>query len=85
MLSRSAFGDGPFSKARNSGALEMNSDSAKIAPAILAADFARLDDPIFKRLASGPGDIPRTPGREKVDGTAELGYLHCGPNGRAIS
>jgi 6-phosphogluconate dehydrogenase len=38
-------------------------------------------DPIFKRLAPGPGDIPRTPGREKADGTAELGYLHCGPNG----
>ena len=38
-------------------------------------------DPIFKRLAPGMGDIPRTPGREKVDGTAELGYLHCGPNG----
>jgi 6-phosphogluconate dehydrogenase len=27
------------------------------------------------------GDIPRTPGREKVGGTAEQGYLHCGPNG----
>jgi len=38
-------------------------------------------DPIFKRLAPGIGDIPRTPGREKVDGTAEQGYLHCGPNG----
>ncbi len=38
-------------------------------------------DPIFKRLAPGTGDIPRTPGREKLDGTAELGYLHCGPNG----
>ena len=38
-------------------------------------------DPIFKRLAPGPGDIPRTPGREKAEGTAELGYLHCGPNG----
>jgi len=38
-------------------------------------------DPIFKRLAPGMGDIPRTPGREKIDGTAELGYLHCGPNG----
>src|SRR5438128_2311377 len=38
-------------------------------------------DPIFERLAPGPGDIPRTPGRDKVDGTAELGYLHCGPNG----
>jgi len=38
-------------------------------------------DPIFKRLAPGAGDIPRTPGREEVDGTAELGYLHCGPNG----
>jgi 6-phosphogluconate dehydrogenase len=38
-------------------------------------------DPIFARLAPGPGDLPRTPGREKVDGTAEQGYLHCGPNG----
>jgi len=38
-------------------------------------------DPIFKRLAPGPGDIPRTPGREKLKGTAEQGYLHCGPNG----
>jgi 6-phosphogluconate dehydrogenase len=38
-------------------------------------------DPIFKRLAPGTGDIPKTPGREKIDGTAEQGYLHCGPNG----
>ena len=38
-------------------------------------------DPIFKSLAPGPGDIPRTPGREKVGGTAEQGYLHCGPTG----
>ena len=38
-------------------------------------------DPIFKTLAPGTGDIPRTPGREKIDGTAELGYLHCGGNG----
>ncbi len=38
-------------------------------------------DPIFRRLAPGPGDIARTPGRDKGDGTAELGYLHCGPNG----
>jgi 6-phosphogluconate dehydrogenase len=38
-------------------------------------------DPIFHRLAPGAGDIPRTPGRDKVDGTAESGYLHCGPNG----
>jgi 6-phosphogluconate dehydrogenase len=38
-------------------------------------------DPIFGRLAPGAGDIPRTPGRKKVEGTAELGYLHCGPNG----
>jgi 6-phosphogluconate dehydrogenase len=38
-------------------------------------------DPIFKRLAPGPGDIGRTPGREKRGGTAEQGYLHCGPNG----
>jgi 6-phosphogluconate dehydrogenase len=38
-------------------------------------------DPIFATLAPGRGDIPRTPGREKLDGTAEQGYLHCGPNG----
>ena len=38
-------------------------------------------DPIFATLAPGPGDIPRTPGREKLGGTAEQGYLHCGPNG----
>jgi 6-phosphogluconate dehydrogenase len=39
-------------------------------------------DPIFARLAPGIGnEIPRTPGREKVGGTAEQGYLHCGPNG----
>lgn len=44
-------------------------------------DVAKHLDPIFKSLAPGRGDIPRTPGREKLDGTAELGYLHCGPNG----
>ena len=38
-------------------------------------------DPIFRTLAPGVGDIPRTPGREKVKGTAEQGYLHCGPSG----
>jgi 6-phosphogluconate dehydrogenase len=38
-------------------------------------------DPIFATLAPGVGNIPRTPGREKSGGTAEQGYLHCGPNG----
>jgi len=38
-------------------------------------------DPIFKTLAPGRGDIPRTPGRERAPGTAEEGYLHCGPSG----
>jgi 6-phosphogluconate dehydrogenase len=38
-------------------------------------------DPVFKTLAPGIGDIPRTPGRERNAGTAEQGYLHCGPNG----
>src|SRR6266702_2023846 len=38
-------------------------------------------DPIFATLAPGAGDIPRTPGREAIGGTAEQGYLHCGPNG----
>ena len=38
-------------------------------------------DPIFAALAPGRGSLPRTPGREKAGGTAENGYLHCGPNG----
>jgi 6-phosphogluconate dehydrogenase len=38
-------------------------------------------DPIFAQLAPGAGDIARTPGREKANGTSEQGYLHCGPNG----
>jgi 6-phosphogluconate dehydrogenase len=38
-------------------------------------------DPIFATLAPGIGEIERTPGRDKVGGTAERGYLHCGPNG----
>jgi len=38
-------------------------------------------DPIFATLAPGAGDIAHTPGRETVGGTAERGYLHCGPNG----
>jgi 6-phosphogluconate dehydrogenase len=38
-------------------------------------------DPIFRGLAPGAGDVPRTPGRDRIGGTAELGYLHCGPNG----
>jgi len=38
-------------------------------------------DPIFAQLAPGAGNIPRTPGREAIGGTAERGYLHCGSNG----
>ena len=38
-------------------------------------------DPIFKSLAPGRGTVDRTPGREKLGGTAEDGYLHCGPSG----
>ena len=38
-------------------------------------------DPIFAQLSPGAGDISRTPGRETIGGTAERGYLHCGPNG----
>jgi 6-phosphogluconate dehydrogenase len=38
-------------------------------------------DPVFQTLAPGVGDIPRTPGRETIGGTAEQGYLHCGPSG----
>lgn len=38
-------------------------------------------DPVFATLAPGIGDIPRTPGRERITGTSEQGYLHCGPSG----
>ncbi|HVW11456.1 MAG TPA: NADP-dependent phosphogluconate dehydrogenase, partial [Bryobacteraceae bacterium] len=38
-------------------------------------------DPIFKTLAPGMGSTARTPGREKIGGSAEMGYLHCGPSG----
>src|SRR5215469_10329300 len=44
-------------------------------------DVVQRLDPIFAALAPGMGDIPRTPGREKADGTAEQGYLHCGSIG----
>jgi len=44
-------------------------------------DVVKRLDPLFATLAPGRGDIPRTPGSEKLKGTAEQGYLHCGPNG----
>src|SRR6266571_534607 len=44
-------------------------------------DVVKRLDPIFSTLAPGVGGIPRTPGREKPDGTSALGYLHCGPSG----
>ncbi|HUK47514.1 MAG TPA: decarboxylating 6-phosphogluconate dehydrogenase [Terriglobales bacterium] len=44
-------------------------------------DVVQHLDPIFSVLAPGKGDISRTPGREKLDGTSEQGYLHCGTNG----
>jgi len=44
-------------------------------------DAVQYLDPIFKTIAPGKGDIPRTPGRDKLSGTAEDGYLHCGPSG----
>jgi 6-phosphogluconate dehydrogenase len=44
-------------------------------------DVVQQLDPIFKTLAPGRGDIPRTPGREKLTGTAEDGYIHSGPSG----
>src|SRR5579863_3209976 len=44
-------------------------------------DIVKHLDPIFKTLAPGRGNVERTPGREKVGGTSEEGYLHCGPSG----
>ena len=43
--------------------------------------IVRRLDPVFVTLAPGPGSIPKTQGREQFSGTAEQGYLHCGPNG----
>ncbi len=45
------------------------------------AEAVQQLDPIFSTLAPGVGAVSRTPGREQVGGTAEQGYLHCGPNG----
>src|SRR6266853_577846 len=45
------------------------------------AEVVNRLDPIFRQLAPGAGTVSPTPGPEKLDGTAELGYLHCGPNG----
>src|SRR5215472_17475944 len=44
-------------------------------------DVVQRLDPIFATLAPGIGEIPRTPGRERLGGTSEQGYLHCGANG----
>ena len=44
-------------------------------------DVVRHLDPLFATLAPGRGDIPRTPGRDKANGTSEQGYLQCGPGG----
>ncbi len=44
-------------------------------------DVVKRLEPIFKALAPGRGDISRTPGRAKLGGTAEMGFLHCGPAG----
>jgi 6-phosphogluconate dehydrogenase len=44
-------------------------------------DVVKRLDPIFATLAPSIDSAPRTPGREKMSGTAEHGYLHCGPNG----
>src|SRR5580693_4466574 len=44
-------------------------------------DVVKRLDPIFSTLAPGPGALLRTPGREKLGGTSERGYLHCGPSG----
>jgi 6-phosphogluconate dehydrogenase len=45
------------------------------------AEVIQRLDPIFAALAPGIGDVPRTVGRDKINGTAEQGYLHCGPSG----
>ncbi len=44
-------------------------------------DAVKYLEPIFRTLAPGLGNIDRTPGREKMGGTAEEGFIHCGPSG----
>jgi 6-phosphogluconate dehydrogenase len=44
-------------------------------------DAVQRLDPVFQTLAPGVGDISRTPGRKEIGGSAEQGYLHCGPSG----
>jgi 6-phosphogluconate dehydrogenase len=46
-----------------------------------ASDVVARLDPVFRTLAPGIGSVSRTPGREAIGGTAEQGYLHCGPAG----
>ena len=46
-----------------------------------AKEIVERLDPIFKALAPGLGDVPRTPGRDGRDPRAEQGYIHAGPNG----
>ncbi len=46
-----------------------------------STDAVQRLEPVFKTLAPGVGNIPRTPGRDTLGGTAEHGYLHCGPSG----
>ena len=50
---------------------------------MIGGDAAVVDrlDPVWKTLAPGMGTVARTPGREGNSGTAEQGYLHCGPSG----
>jgi 6-phosphogluconate dehydrogenase len=50
---------------------------------MIGGDKVAVDrmDPILKSLAPGRGNVERTPGREKLGGTAEEGYLHCGSSG----
>ena len=45
------------------------------------AEVVKRLDAIFKTLAPGRGEIPRTPGRTKIESVAEEGYMHCGPAG----
>jgi 6-phosphogluconate dehydrogenase len=44
-------------------------------------EIVKYLNPIFEKLAPGVDSAPRTPGRESINGTAEQGHLHCGPNG----
>src|SRR5205823_1086730 len=68
---------------RSPKAVEELAKAKAVAASSLGDMAKKLDTPraVWLIVPAAAGDAPRTPGREKIGGTAEQGYLHCGPNG----